>query len=105
MLDPPAIKGTGTANNPMHFITFFQKQLGQIRTILSSDAGDESFFQMLLNIFENLLERNHKISIRLKVHREVVYLHLRSRHRTSSPAFLVPIIGFWADCLVGIIKV
>ena len=46
MLDPPAVKGTWTTYNPMYFITFLQKQLGQIRTILSGDACDKGFFQI-----------------------------------------------------------
>ena len=44
MLDPPAVKRTGTAHNSMHLITFFQKQLGQVGTILSGDARNKSFF-------------------------------------------------------------
>ena len=46
VLDSPAVKRTGTTHNSMHLITFFQKQLGQIRAILSRDAGDEGFFQI-----------------------------------------------------------
>ena len=55
MIDPPAVKGTGTANDPMHLITFFQKQLGEVRTILTGDTCDEGFFQMFLDI-SDLLE-------------------------------------------------
>ena len=53
VLDPPAIKRTGSANNPMHLIiaTFFQKQIGKIRTILTGDACDKGFFQIYRSIF------------------------------------------------------
>ena len=55
MFYTPAVKRTGTANNPMHLVTFFQKQIGQIRTVLSGNTSDEGFFKMLLNI-SDLLE-------------------------------------------------
>ena len=55
MLDPPAVKRTGTTYNSMHLIiTFFQKQLSEIRTVLASNPCDEGFFQMLLNMSDLL---------------------------------------------------
>ena len=51
----PAVKRTGATNDPMHLIAFIQKQIGQIRAILSGNACDEGLFQMLLNI-SDLLE-------------------------------------------------
>jgi hypothetical protein len=45
MIYAPGIECRGAANDPMDLISFFEKELRQIRTILPRDAGDERFFQ------------------------------------------------------------
>ena len=61
MLDPPAVKRTGTAHNSMHLIAFIQKQLSEVGTILTGNACDKGFFQMLLN-----MSGLHKLIVRFR---------------------------------------
>jgi hypothetical protein len=44
MLDPRTQQIAGPPHDSVNGITFFQKQLGQIRAILPGDAGDEGNF-------------------------------------------------------------
>jgi hypothetical protein len=38
VIDAPPVKGTGTPNNSMYLISFFQQELGKIGTILPGYA-------------------------------------------------------------------
>jgi hypothetical protein len=44
VVDPAGVEGRGAADHPVHFITFFEQQLSEIRTILAGNAGNEGFF-------------------------------------------------------------
>gem|GEM_PF-6665067 len=44
MVDAARIESRSAANDAMHFVTFVEQQLGEIRTVLARDAGDEGFF-------------------------------------------------------------
>ena len=44
MLDARCVECTRAANDAVYFVTFFEKQIRQITSVLSGDAGDEGFF-------------------------------------------------------------
>src|SRR4026209_307513 len=41
MIDPRGVEGAGAANNSVHFVAFFQQQIGQVTSVLAGYAGDE----------------------------------------------------------------
>ena len=43
MLDARCVECTRTANDAVNFVAFFEKQIGEITSVLSGDAGDEGF--------------------------------------------------------------
>ena len=44
MVNATGVEGTRTPDQPMYLIAFKEKKLGEIRTVLASDACDKSFF-------------------------------------------------------------
>jgi hypothetical protein len=44
-IQPLAVEGAGSANEPMHFVTFGYQQFGQIRTILARDTCNKRSFR------------------------------------------------------------
>ena len=44
MIDPRADDGAGPSHDTVDFIAFLQKEFGEIRTILTGDAGDKGDF-------------------------------------------------------------
>jgi hypothetical protein len=46
MIDPRGVKGTGPADDPMNFVTFFYEQVGEVTPILSSDTSNERFLHL-----------------------------------------------------------
>ncbi len=44
MVDPVGIERTAAANNAVDFVALGEQQFGQVRTVLSGDAGDQCFF-------------------------------------------------------------
>ena len=43
VIDPARVEGRGPANHAVNFVAFGEQELGEIRTVLSGDTGDESF--------------------------------------------------------------
>ena len=44
VLDSPVVRRAGTADDAVHFVAFAEEELGEIGTVLTGDAGDESAF-------------------------------------------------------------
>ena len=44
VINPAGVKGRGAANDAVHLVALGEQQLGEVRTILASDAGDQCFF-------------------------------------------------------------
>jgi hypothetical protein len=42
MINPPRAEATASSHDTMNLIAFFEKEFGQVRAILSSDACDNS---------------------------------------------------------------
>ena len=47
VVDPIRIERAGATNDTVNFVTFFEKQLGQIRAILARNSGDQCLFHRL----------------------------------------------------------
>jgi hypothetical protein len=43
MLDARCVECTRAANDAVNLVAFFEKQIGEITSVLSGDAGDEGF--------------------------------------------------------------
>jgi hypothetical protein len=46
VVDAAGVEGTGTADDAMDFVALGKQQFSEIRTVLSGDASDESFFHL-----------------------------------------------------------
>ena len=44
MINPRRVKRARAANDPVDFVAFFQKQIGEITSVLAGNAGDQRFF-------------------------------------------------------------
>jgi hypothetical protein len=44
VVNSAGVEGAGTTNETVHLIVLREKKLGEIRTILTGDAGNECFF-------------------------------------------------------------
>ena len=44
VVDPTRIEGRGAADHAVNFVAFGEQELGEIRSVLTGDAGDEGFF-------------------------------------------------------------
>jgi hypothetical protein len=51
MVNPAGVKGTGAADDAVHFVAFGQQQFRQIGTILSGDSCNERFFHACFTPF------------------------------------------------------
>jgi hypothetical protein len=44
MINSRSVERTGAANDPVDFVAFFEKQIGEITSVLASNARDERLF-------------------------------------------------------------
>lgn len=51
MVDALSVESACTTDDAVHFISFLQEELSEVRTILASDTSDESFLQCFLRMF------------------------------------------------------
>jgi hypothetical protein len=54
MVEAPRVECAGAANNAMHFVAFGQQEFGQVGAILSGDAGDPGFSQVIAHMDRSL---------------------------------------------------
>jgi len=61
VIDPATVEGRGAAHHPVNLIILVEQELGEVRTVLAGDAGDECAFHDE-SLLANLPEfHNHKL--------------------------------------------
>jgi hypothetical protein len=81
-----AARRTGATHGPDHFISFFEKHLGQIRAILARDAGNQSsfVFHKILLHFKMNVELINEAQFRLNLRYGLVPQVAATMFRTAS---------------------
>jgi len=44
MIDSRGVERAGATDDPVNFVTLFEQELGEITSVLTSNAGDERLF-------------------------------------------------------------